>query len=161
MEPTKSDSASLRAVGVYGRPECVFNYCPNPTGCKERDRCQHPAGGGVPEAGEQSGAPGPEPRKGLGAVNGSASELTLRACPFCGGGAELDTQQPYRNMTTGNVRTAVAIYCTKCSASMSVCREDVPDIEPEWLAGEWNRRTDEGKTPNDLSSASLRGGQAS
>lgn len=90
-----------------------------------------------------------EPRQGLGAVNGSASELTLRACPFCGGGAELDTQQPYRNISTGNIRTAVAIYCTQCPASMSICREDVPDIEPEWLAGEWNRRADEGKTPND------------
>lgn len=71
MKPNESDNAPLRAVGVYGRPECIFNYCPNPQGCKERDRCQHPAGGGVLEAGEQSGASEQQPPKGLGAVNGS------------------------------------------------------------------------------------------
>lgn len=102
----------------------------------------------VEAAAEQGGATNHIRDKQFAPAHGSASERTLRACPFCGGAAEIDTQQGYRAMRTGNIGTSIAIYCTKCPASMSICREDVPDIEPEWLVGEWNRRADEGKTPN-------------
>lgn len=27
---------------VYQRPECVYNYCPNPDMCKEDGKCRHP-----------------------------------------------------------------------------------------------------------------------
>jgi hypothetical protein len=28
---------------VYSRPECTFNYCPNPEWCKAADACAHKA----------------------------------------------------------------------------------------------------------------------
>lgn len=62
-------------------------------------------------------------------------------CPFCGSAAETDSQQGYRALSSGKIGTAVAVYCTACEASMSVCREDVPDIELDWLVEQWNRRT--------------------
>ena len=64
----------------------------------------------------------------------------LKPCPFCGGDAELDTRQSYRNISTGNLETAIAIYCLGCGVHQSICRGDVPDVEPEMVVELWNRR---------------------
>ena len=64
----------------------------------------------------------------------------LKPCPFCGGAPEMDALQGYRNITTGRMENAIAVYCTACSADMSVCYADVPDIQPEQVAEMWNKR---------------------
>lgn len=64
----------------------------------------------------------------------------LKACPFCGGDAEMDTQQGYTNFATGRTETGIAIYCRDCGAQHMICRGDVPDIEPEHVIELWNRR---------------------
>jgi hypothetical protein len=48
-------------------------------------------------------------------------EETIRGCPGC-----------------NNIECLVAVYCTKCSAEISVCVPDVPDIQPEQLVDMWN-----------------------
>lgn len=64
----------------------------------------------------------------------------LLPCPFCGGDAELDTQQPYRAIVCGNIESGVSVYCAKCTASVMVCRGDVPSITTEEVVEMWNRR---------------------
>lgn len=68
----------------------------------------------------------------------------LKPCPFCGGEAEIDRLQSYRQYLLGELGTKTAIYCTKCDADMSFCHEDHPDHDLEELAGElivaWNTR---------------------
>jgi hypothetical protein len=64
----------------------------------------------------------------------------LKPCPFCGGDAEMDTRQAYVALGSGRLGSAIAIYCTACTASVSTCREDVPDITPEEMTDQWNRR---------------------
>jgi hypothetical protein len=65
----------------------------------------------------------------------------LKACPFCGGEAELDTRQGYAQFPpNGRHGSRIAVYCRECGADIGVCREDVPDIEPEQVAELWNRR---------------------
>ena len=66
----------------------------------------------------------------------------LKPCPFCGGDAELDTMQPYRNFVSGQIESAVAVFCRDCSVQISVCVPDVPDITPEQVVEMWNRRED-------------------
>lgn len=74
------------------------------------------------------------------ATTGSA----LLPCPFCGGTAESDTMQGFRRMKDGAVSNAVAIYCTKCSATITMCHEDHPEYFPstllEILREAWNVR---------------------
>ena len=65
----------------------------------------------------------------------------LKPCPFCGGQAELDTLQSFRAFVSGKIETAVAVYCTACSAEISVCVSDVPDIQPEQLVDMWNTQS--------------------
>lgn len=36
--------------------------------------------------------------------------------------------------------TRVVVYCTKCNSDMGMCREDVPDLEPETIIEMWNTR---------------------
>ena len=48
----------------------------------------------------------------------------LVSCPLCGGDAESDTMQGFRRMKDGKMSNAVAIYCTKCTAQMTMCHED-------------------------------------
>lgn len=64
----------------------------------------------------------------------------MKPCPFCGGPAEIDTMQGYLNFSNGRMENAIAIYCTECGADISVCRGDVPDIQPEQVAEMWNKR---------------------
>jgi len=66
----------------------------------------------------------------------------LKPCPFCGGQAELDSQQSFREFVSGKISRSVAVYCTKCSAEISVCIPDVPDVQPEQLADMWNQRAE-------------------
>lgn len=70
--------------------------------------------------------------------------LELKPCPFCGGDAESDCQRHYRNISTGNLEKSAAIYCTKCSADMTWCYRDTPEIEREQvmllLTEQWNTR---------------------
>jgi len=65
----------------------------------------------------------------------------LKPCPFCHGPAEIDTRQGYLNYSNGKMEYAIAIYCTECGADISVCRGDVPDIQPEQVMELWNRRS--------------------
>jgi Lar family restriction alleviation protein len=67
-------------------------------------------------------------------------EATLLPCPFCGGDAEIDTQQAYRNIRSGNLETAIAVYCRDCGAQVMTCRGDVPDVRPEEVIEMWNKR---------------------
>lgn len=64
----------------------------------------------------------------------------LLPCPFCGGAAETDSQQAYRNISTGRTETAVAVYCTSCGAQHTICRGDVPDAELSDVTELWNKR---------------------
>lgn len=68
----------------------------------------------------------------------------LKACPFCGAAAEMDTRRGYSQYPSGKPGTAVAIYCSACFADMILCREDYPGEETEFLAetlaGFWNAR---------------------
>lgn len=76
----------------------------------------------------------------------------LLACPFCGGDAEADTLQGFRRMKDGNISTAVAIYCTKCTVQMSMCRDDFPEYQPDdlltILTDAWNCR--QANAPHEL-----------
>lgn len=80
----------------------------------------------------------------LAAANGSE----LLPCPFCGGTAESDTMQGFRRMKDGALSNAVAIYCTKCSAQITMCHDDHPEYFPstllEVLREEWNVRVPNG-----------------
>ena len=70
--------------------------------------------------------------------------LELKPCPFCGGEAESDSARNYRNISTGTPEKAAAIYCTKCSADMTWCYRDTPEIERDQvmtlLIEQWNTR---------------------
>lgn len=70
--------------------------------------------------------------------------MELKCCPFCGGEAESDSRRGYRNISTGNPENAAAIYCTKCSADMTWCYRDTPEIERDHvmklLIEQWNTR---------------------
>jgi hypothetical protein len=69
----------------------------------------------------------------------------LRDCPCCGSPAEIDTRQGYRGMD-GKHGEAIAVYCTGCSLTVSICKEDVPGVQPEEVVQLWNRRPAEGAT---------------
>ena len=75
---------------------------------------------------------------------GARSLERLVSCPFCGGDAESDTMQGFRRMSDGQMSYAVAIYCTKCTAQMTMCHEDFPEYAPEdmltIMAEAWNLR---------------------
>jgi len=77
---------------------------------------------------------------GFTASRGSA----LLPCPFCGGEAESDMQQAFRTLSGGYLSNAVAIYCTKCTAQVSMCHDDHKEYAPEdlmtILAEAWNLR---------------------
>lgn len=68
----------------------------------------------------------------------------LLPCPFCGAGAEMDRRQAYRNIRTGNLKDAAAIYCLGCGVHMTFCYEDAPEISHEQICDDliaaWNRR---------------------
>lgn len=68
----------------------------------------------------------------------------LKPCPFCNAPAELDYSRYFRAITNGNLEKAVAVYCTQCSADMTLCRGDHSGYDEEQLADvlieEWNRR---------------------
>lgn len=68
----------------------------------------------------------------------------LKPCPFCGGPAELDSQQSYKNITTGNLGLAAAIYCPVCPVNMSLCYEDMWNMDADsvvgFVIGAWNTR---------------------
>lgn len=67
-----------------------------------------------------------------------------KPCPFCGAEAETDTQRGFREMVTQRFSYAVAIYCSKCSADMSMPHRDMPDSSPDeilsWLLEQWDKR---------------------
>lgn len=68
----------------------------------------------------------------------------LLDCPFCGGTAEMDTQQPYVSLYGGYRGKRVAIYCTECPADMGICLEDIPEVPLEAVVDlveeKWNTR---------------------
>ena len=66
--------------------------------------------------------------------------LELKPCPFCGEPAEIDTQQSYRNFMAGRLETGIAVYCVGCGAQTTLCRGDIPDLEPEMVVNLWNAR---------------------
>lgn len=82
----------------------------------------------------------------------------LKPCPFCGNEAELDSRQAYAQFPpNGRQGTRVTVYCLDCGADIGICREDVPDVEPEDVIELWNRRAPTsaaGATnPNELTSS--------
>lgn len=75
--------------------------------------------------------------------NNTPAPADLLPCPFCGGEAEMDHYQPFRNYRTGAPLDQVAIYCTVCNAQishypgdLSLSREETAEI----VVAEWNRR---------------------
>lgn len=68
----------------------------------------------------------------------------LKACPFCGAPGEDDYSRHYRNIVTGKVEQAVAVYCTSCSADISICLADVPELSRDDAMAlcreQWNAR---------------------
>jgi RecJ-like exonuclease len=68
----------------------------------------------------------------------------LMPCRFCWGRAEMDKRRSYRSMASGDIKSAVAIYCLKCPAEMSMCHEDHPNLSVEEMAevlsNQWNRQ---------------------
>lgn len=68
----------------------------------------------------------------------------LKCCPFCGGVAEMDSHRAYMALVTGRIGHAVAVYCLSCSADMSLCREDVPELTVDdciaAMTDAWNAR---------------------
>lgn len=65
---------------------------------------------------------------------------TLKPCPFCGGQAELDSSVHFRAIASGEIERAVSVYCTDCTAEITICVPDVPDIQPDQVAEMWNTR---------------------
>lgn len=68
--------------------------------------------------------------------------LTLKPCPFCGGHAEADSNSSFREFVSGKISRQVTIYCAECSAEITVCVPDVPDITVEQIAEMWNKRSE-------------------
>jgi Restriction alleviation protein Lar len=72
------------------------------------------------------------------------AQVQLLPCPFCGGEAECDSQQPYRALSSGRIGTRFAIYCTSCDADMGFCREDIEsrdwEAAAEQIIAAWNTR---------------------
>jgi hypothetical protein len=68
----------------------------------------------------------------------------LKPCPFCGGKAELDGRQAYRNLSTGAIENQSVVYCTKCTAQISICHPDHRDLSHDDLnyvvIEQWNSR---------------------
>lgn len=69
--------------------------------------------------------------------------MNLLPCPFCGEPAESDHSRGFIDYK-GKSGNAVAIYCTKCLADMTLCHGDFPGDTPEHLmsivAETWNKR---------------------
>lgn len=64
----------------------------------------------------------------------------LKPCPFCGSPAESDSLRLFRDLSTGNLEHAVAVYCTVCAADISICLKDVTDAQLGYVVEAWNRR---------------------
>ena len=66
----------------------------------------------------------------------------LKACPFCGGEAALDSEEmlPYEilHIKSSITKRWYYIYCTKCLAESSSCLTEEEAIDS------WNRRIDNG-----------------
>lgn len=69
----------------------------------------------------------------------------LKPCPFCGAAAECDSRQGFCGMG-GHIDYQSAIYCTKCSANMTLCRGDSAELSDEErmriITEAWNCRPD-------------------
>lgn len=66
-------------------------------------------------------------------------------CPFCGGEAETDIMQPFRDYRTGVLLSQPAVYCTICSAQIAHYPDDVDLSRDETMAlalTAWNTRAD-------------------
>lgn len=67
----------------------------------------------------------------------------LKPCPFCGEAAEIDTEQGYRNISSGRLESQCAVYCTSCAAEQIFCYADwnhPRDEMPDYVRELWNRR---------------------
>jgi hypothetical protein len=72
--------------------------------------------------------------------------MLLKPCPFCCAPARIDSNRSYRNIQTGQLERSMVVYCTECSAEISVCLVDVPDIDVDQLVAMWNQRISEKST---------------
>ena len=69
----------------------------------------------------------------------------LKACPFCGAPAELDTDQGFRHYGNGRLLSQVAVYCTGCGVAHSNYRGDLGLDHEQTVAvtvEAWNTRAD-------------------
>lgn len=69
----------------------------------------------------------------------------LLPCPFCGGVAEIDTNQFFIAIKGGKAEYRAAIYCAgSCTADMGVCYSDVPGMSRDDVVSlvkeMWNTR---------------------
>jgi hypothetical protein len=76
----------------------------------------------------------------------NAGNVALKPCPFCGGPAEADSQQPFATVTNGRLGKQAAVYCAgACGATITLCKPDAPDLSSEEalqvVVEHWNRRT--------------------
>lgn len=71
-------------------------------------------------------------------------DVELLPCPFCNAPAEIDTDQAFRAIVTGDFEKSVAIYCTACAVQMQHCYSDHRGTPRETLANDlverWNAR---------------------
>ena len=59
----------------------------------------------------------------------------------------MDARRAYRDMATGALDTAMAIYCTQCTAEKSMCLKDFRGLTTDGIAADlitgWNRRAEQ------------------
>lgn len=66
------------------------------------------------------------------------NSIELKPCPFCGGKAEIDHLQPYKEISSDKLKHGIAIYCTKCIANMGPLMQK--DCDLQYIINSWNDR---------------------
>ena len=51
----------------------------------------------------------------------------------------------FRSFVSGEIERAVSAYCTGCTAEITICVPDAPDIQPDQVVEMWNTRVTKGE----------------